>query len=107
VFTYDRRSGAPSDFSTWYLANPGTAPSAADWRFEYTFTRAYRQPHYSPDAVQTVWKAISNDSALQDTYRRLYNVGRGELAGALTAYSCAIGHLDRLSFTACYCGDLR
>ena len=107
MFTYDRGSGAPSDFSTWYLANPGTAPSAADWRFEYTFTRAYRQPHYSPDAVQTVWKAISNDSALQDTYRRLYNVGRGELAGALTAYFCAIGHLDRPSFTACYCGDVR
>ena len=107
VFTYDRRSGAPSDFSTWYLANPGAAPSAADWRFEYTFTRAYRQPHYAPDAVQTVWKAMSNDSALQDTYRRLYNVGRGELAGALTAYFCAIGHLDRPSFTACYCGDVR
>jgi hypothetical protein len=107
VFTYDRRSGVPSDFSTWYLANPGAAPSAADWRFEYTFTRAYRQPHYAPDAVQTVWKAMSNDSAMQDTYRRLYNVGRGELAGALTAYFCAIGHLDRPSFTACYCGDLR
>ena len=50
---------------------------------------------------------MSNDSALQDTYRRLYNVGRGELAGALTAYFCAIGHLDRPSFTACYCGDVR
>ena len=107
VFTYDRRSGEPSDFSTWYLANPGEAPSAADWRFEYTFTTAYRQPHYSPDAVKTVWQAMSNDSALRDTYRRLYNVGRGELAGALTAYFCAIGHLDRPSFTACYCGDRR
>jgi hypothetical protein len=107
VFPYDRRSGAPSDFSTWYLANPGAAPRAADWQLEYTFTKAYRQPHYSPDAVKTVWKAMSNDSAVQDTYRRLYNVGRGELAGPLTAYSCAIGHLDRPSFTACYCGDLR
>jgi sphingomyelin phosphodiesterase acid-like 3 len=104
LFTYDRRSGAPSDFSTWYLANPGAAPRAADWRFEYTFTAAYRQPHYSPEAVKTVWQAMSNDSA---TYRRLYNVGRGELAGALAAYSCAIGHLDRPSFTACYCGDPR
>ncbi len=103
VFTYDRRSGVPSDFSTWYLANPGAVPRDADWRLEYTFTRAFRQPHYSPDAVKTIWKAMLNDSAVQDTYRRLYNVGRGELAGTLTAYFCAIGHLDRPSFTACYC----
>ena len=108
VFTYDRRSGAPGDFATWYLANPGEAPGAADWQFEYTFTQSYRQPRYSPDAVETVWKAMSNDSVVQDTYRRLYNVGRGELdAGTLTAYSCAIGHMDRPSFTECYCGGLR
>ncbi len=103
VFTYDRRSGVPGDFSTWYLANPGAAPSAADWRFEYTFTTAYRQPHYAPDAVKAVWQALAADGAVRDTYRRLYNVGRGALAGPLTAYACAIGHLDRASFTACYC----
>jgi hypothetical protein len=107
LFTYDRGSGAPSDFSTWYLANPGAAPGAADWRFEYTFTGAYRRPHYSPEAVKAVWQAMSNDSAVRDTYRRLYNVGRGELADPLTAYFCAIGHLDRPSFTDCYCGDRR
>ena len=103
VFTYDRRSGVPGDFSTWYLANPGAAPSAADWRFEYTFTTAYRQPHYAPAAVKSVWQALATDGAVRDTYRRLYNVGRGALAGPLTAYVCAIGHLDRPSFTACYC----
>ena len=103
VFTYDRRSGVPGDFSTWYLANPGAAPRAADWRFEYTFTTAYRQPHYGPDAVKTIWQAMATNGAVQDTFRRLYNVGRGALAGPLTAYVCAIGHLDRPSFTACYC----
>ena len=101
VFTYDRRSGVPGDFSTWYLANPGAAPSAADWRLEYT--SAYRQPRYAPDAVKTIWQAMATDGAVQDTFRRLYNVGRGALAGPLTAYACAIGHLDRPSFTACYC----
>ena len=80
---------------------------AALWRFEYTFTKAYRQARYSPEAVKTVWQAMSNDGVVRDTYRRLYTVGRGALAGALTAYSCAIGHLDRPSFTACYCGDAR
>lgn len=104
VFTYDRSSGALSDFSTWFLANPGEAPQAADWRFEYTFTEAYRQPRYASDTVAAIWKALSNDGAVQDTFRRLYNVGRGTLdAATLTAYACAMGHLDRPSFTACYC----
>ena len=93
LFTYDRSSGAPSDFSTWYLANPGAAPHAADWRFEYTFTKAYGQAEYSPDAVKALWMAMSRDRAVQDTYRRLYMVGRGALDGAeFTAYSCAVGH---------------
>jgi hypothetical protein len=105
MFTYDRGSGTPRDFSTWYLANPGTAPSAADWQLEYTFTTAYGQPAYSPDAVGTVWKAMSTDSAVRATYRRLYNVGRGALdAAAFPAYSCAMGHTDLPSFTTCYCG---
>ncbi|MEA2810823.1 MAG: hypothetical protein QOG78_4084 [Rhodospirillaceae bacterium] len=37
---------------------------------------------------------MSNDRAVQDAYRRLYNVGRSELAGTLTAYFRAIGHLE-------------
>ena len=57
--------------------------------------------------MKAVWQAMPNDSAVSDTYRRLYNVGRGELADPLTAYFCAIGHLDRPSFTDCYCGDRR
>lgn len=108
VFTYDRRSGAPTDFSTWYLANPGDPLHKADWRFEYTFTEAYGLPAYSPAAVETLWKGTSTDGARRGTYQRLYAVGRGTLdTGNLPAYACAIRHLDRPSFTACYCGTLR
>ena len=108
VYTYDRRTGAPSDFSTWHLTNPGNAAQAADWRFEYTFTEAYRQPRYAPDIVATLWQAMMKGDAVRDTYRRLYKAGRGELsADGVTAYLCAIGHTDVASFTACYCGDRR
>lgn len=108
IFTYDRRSGAPTDFSTWYLSNPGDAAPAADWRLEYIFTEAYRQPRYAPDVVGTLWQAMAKDGAVRDTYRRLYKVGRGELgADGLAAYLCAIDRLDVTSFTACYCGGQR
>ena len=87
---------------------PATPPQAADWRFEYTFTEAYRQPRYSPDIVKTLWQAMANDGAVRDTYRRLYKVGRGELAPMVSRpILCAIGHTDVASFTACYCGDRR
>ena len=108
MFTYDKQTGAPTDFSTWYLTNPGDTAQAADWRLEYTFTEAYRQPRYAPDIVGALWQAMAKDGAVRDTYRRLYKVGRGELgADGLAAYLCAIGHTDVASFTACYCGDRR
>ncbi len=107
VFTYDRRSGEPGDFSTWYLANPGAAAVTADWRFEYTFTTAFGFPDYTPGTIAALWKGLSADATLQTTYRRLYSVGRGELpAPTLRAYACALGHLSVSSFTTCYCGAL-
>ena len=106
VYTYDRRTGTPHDFSTWHLTNPGEPAPAAQWRFEYTFTEAYRQPRYSPDVVAALWQAMTKGGAVRDTYRRLNKVGRGERAAdGLAAYLCAIGHLDVTSFTACYCGE--
>lgn len=108
LFSYDKASAAPTDFTTWYLANPGAAPRAADWQVEYTFTKTYAQPAFSPQAVATIWRALSDDSAVRDAYRRLYYVGRGALeADDLKAYACAVGHMDRPSFAACYCGDRR
>jgi hypothetical protein len=108
VFTYDKQAGVPTDFSTWHLTNPGDAAQAADWRLEYTFTEAYRQPRYAPDIVGALWQAMMKGGAARDTYRQLYKVGRGELgADGLTAYLCAIGHTDVASFTTCYCGDRR
>lgn len=108
IFDYDLRSGLPTDFTAWYLANLAEASAAVvagDWKREYTFSEAYRQPGYSAAAVDTLWKALSADGPVRDTFRRLYNVGHGSLGPiAFPAYLCAIGNPDPASFDTCYCG---
>ena len=107
VFTYDRATGALADFATHYLTNLEAAkdPAGGEWQEEYVFSTAYRAGNFSPAAAETVWKTFSEEGTADDTFRGLYNVGKGELsADGLDAYVCAIGHADAAGFTACYCG---
>jgi sphingomyelin phosphodiesterase acid-like 3 len=106
VFSYDRRTGRPTDYATHYLTNlaEGGAARDARWTREYSFARRFRQRRYSVAAVASVWRRLQRRGMTRRDFRRLYNVGRGELAtSVLPAYACAIGHLDRQSFDACYC----
>jgi sphingomyelin phosphodiesterase acid-like 3 len=106
VFSYDPKSGAPTDFATWHLANLKSVSDIvpAEWEREYSFSEAYGGP-FSADAVAALRAGITSPGVEQDTYRRLYTVGNGEMAAtAFPAYRCAIGGLDAASFTACYCG---
>jgi 3',5'-cyclic AMP phosphodiesterase CpdA len=108
IFSYDRATGALTDFSTRYLANLGTAldPAAAEWKETYVFSKAYGVQGYSPASVETAWKTFAVEGVADDTFRRLYNVEKGELpADGLSAYVCAMGHVDVAGFTACYCGQ--
>lgn len=106
IFSYDRATGAPTDFSTVYLTNLEQAanPAAGDWKTEYTFSKAYGLPGFSPATAETVWQQFSQEGTADDTFRTLYNVGRGELsANVLDAYICAIGHADGPGFNTCHC----
>ena len=112
VFTYDRTTGAPTDFATYYLANLATAPSpaAADWRREYGFAETYRQPGYSAKTVAAVSAELASDAVVAEIYERLYDVSRDDMshgefdAATFPAYRCAVAHPDPRSFTTCYCG---
>ncbi len=107
VWTHDGRSGEPIDYTTVYLANltDASASTPGDWRKEYTFTEAYGQPRYSAEAIAAIWKALATPGVIQERFRQFYNVSHGALdEDTLSAYSCAIGHLDSPSFVACYCG---
>lgn len=106
IVSYDLKSGVPTDFSTYYLANLPEASLAVpgDWRFEYTFTEAYGVPDYSAAGVAAMIEAVAAGGDATDTYRRLYTVGHTPLpASDLPAYLCAMRHLDVETFTACYC----
>jgi len=107
LWRYDGTSGEPTDYTTIYLANLADASTSTPgvWQKEYTFTEAYGQPRYSVEAIAAIWKELAAPGATQDKFRRFYNVGHGALdEDTLSAYSCAIGHLDSPSFQTCYCG---
>jgi sphingomyelin phosphodiesterase acid-like 3 len=107
IVSYDLKSGVPTDFSTYYLANLDGASLAVpgDWRFEYTFTEAYGIPSYSAEGVAEMVKAIEAGGADAETYRGLYTVGHDPLPEKdLPAYVCAMTRLDQDGFTKCYCG---
>jgi hypothetical protein len=107
IVSYDLKTGVPTDFSTYYLANLDSASLAVpgDWRFEYTFTEAYGVPHYSPDGVAEMVKKVEAGGATAETYRRLYMVGHDMLPEKdLPAYICAMTKLEQEDFTECYCG---
>jgi hypothetical protein len=108
TFSYDPASGLPSDYSVTYLSNldeTSKTNATPSWRSEYTFTEAYRQPSYSAAAVAALWEALGKDGPAQETFRRFYPVSHGTLdTETLSAYLCAIRHIDTAGFTACYCG---
>jgi hypothetical protein len=106
VFSYDRQTGRPTDYSTHYLTNLDAGGPARDgrWEKEYSFTRRYGQRRYGAAAVANLWRRLQRRGPTERTFRTLYNVSRGQLARSIfPAYACAIGHLDRRSFDACYC----
>lgn len=107
MFAYDRGSGLPTDFTTTYLANLAAAPPASggDWQREYAFSEAYGQPAYSTATVEAMWKAIDQPGAVQEQFRTLYDVSRGELSPSeLAANLCAINNVTPAEFDACFCG---
>ena len=107
LWRYDVASGKPTDYTTIYLANLTDASTSTPgvWQKEYTFTEAYGQPRYSVEAIAAIWKELASPGATQEKFRRFYNVSHGALdEDTLSAYSCAIGHLNSPSFQTCYCG---
>jgi len=108
MFTYDVKTGEPTDFSTVYLANlPDLASTVTgEWREAYVFSKAYGLPAYSVESVAALWNGLGQGGAIRDAYLGHYNVGHGTLAESdLPGYACAIAFLDPQAYSACWCGE--
>ncbi len=106
VVRYDRETGIPTDFSTYYLANLATASLSVpgDWRYEYTFSKAYGLAQYSASSVATLIKQIRAGSAATALYRKYHWVSHGQIPQErLKAHMCAVTELDVDAFARCYC----
>jgi len=107
IVTYERTTGVPTDFSTYYLANLDQASLnvPGDWRLEYTFSDAYGVGPYSADSVAAMVKGIEAGGTVAETYRRLNLVSHGSLPEKdLSAYVCGMTRLERAGYARCYCG---
>lgn len=107
LFSYDRQSGIPSDFSTWWMDDAARTPRP-EWRLEYIFSKAYGQDGYSASAVSRVVNAMSGDGPeaerLRSLFGRYYPVGGGTVpAAALPTYLCSLANLDPVTFDQCRC----
>ncbi|MCP5001939.1 MAG: hypothetical protein GY933_25210 [Hyphomicrobiales bacterium] len=107
IVDYDRKTGMPEDYSTYYLANLDSASTAVpgDWRFEYTFTQAYGLAKYSAEDLAKLIEAVDAGGPASATYRQLYALRHEQLPQKdLPVYVCAMKELEANRFNECRCG---
>ncbi len=108
IMTYDAKTGAPWDFSTYHLTNLESASltEPADWRFEYEFAKAYEFDRYSAESVADLIEDAGDGGARAATYRGFYELGHGQMSEEdLPAYACAMKYMSRQEFSDCFCGE--
>ncbi len=108
ILSYDSRTGALTDFSTYYLANLNSASLdvPGDWRLEYTFTEAYGLGRFSAETVRDLIASAEAGGKAAATYRRLYDLRHAQLPEEdLPVYVCAMRELETDRFEECWCGD--
>ena len=108
IMTYDAKTGAPLDFSTYHLTNLDSASLTEPgyWRFEYDFADEYGFERYSAESIAEIVENAGDGGERATTYRRLYELGHGQMSEEdLPAYACAMKNLSRQEFSECFCGD--
>jgi len=106
VFTYDRASGAATDYAVHTIVPAAAGPMASSWKTEYSFSSAYKLPAYGARSLATLAGRIRADSATRLMFGSFYTgqSGANPMQGAnWLAYACAETALAASGYSACTC----
>jgi sphingomyelin phosphodiesterase acid-like 3 len=109
LFSYNRQSFAPKDYTTYYLdlssaASQRNAP--IKWQKEYSFVESYGQSNFSASTLQEVQKAIpANQSDYGSKFETYYDVSNAvsQVVGPTNwrAYWCGMTNLTLARYLNC------
>ena len=103
VFSYNLKTAAVSDITTFFLALSSAAPR---WTREYQFSTAYGVGAFSAASLSGLASGIRNGGATLATFENNYAVSAPSQINSLNApfYSCAQTEFTESRYTACVCG---
>lgn len=108
-FYYEPQAFSLTDYTTYWLNLEGTAPAAAQWHEEYTFSNVYGLKEITAASLLKVYHLLDTNGALQDQYINHYNVSNPSLpvmtGDNFTAYWCGIGNWIESDFNETYFGE--
>jgi hypothetical protein len=110
VFTYDRETMAPLDYTTYYLPVAGAdAEQSPVWQAEYRFSQAYALSPISVATLDDLRGRLRDAGPARSNYERHFPVGNEAGTKYFSdttrpAYWCAIGNVTTSDFAACVAG---
>jgi hypothetical protein len=102
VLSYELRSGAASDISTYFLPLSSDTPS---WSKEYQFSKAYSVPSFNAASLSTIANGMKDGGPVQLTFETNYAVSAASPihSSNLPFYSCAQTESTLSTYTNCVC----
>lgn len=106
VFTYDRASGAATDYAVHTIVPAPAGPMASSWKTEYSFRGTYKLPGYGARGLASLAARIRTDGATRTMFGSFYTgqSGTNPMQGAnWLAYACAETAMLPSNYSACTC----
>lgn len=111
VARIDAATATLADFTVMIASNPTGV--ATTWAPEYTYSSAYGQPAFNPDALTALIVGFRNDPTAQSLTSQAYlrNYFPGDISPVLKAawpyYTCSMEHDSAQAFATCACATAR
>jgi len=104
VLSYDLKTAAVSDFTTFFIALSSQTPPL--WAKEYQFSAAYGVKAFNATSLATVAASIRSGGATLKIFEKNYAVSAPSPINSSNwrFYSCAQTELTKTNYTNCVCG---